>query len=142
MREILFRGKCPYHGDWIYGQFLPKSGTICTEKVHENSTLYVDLFVDVESVGQYTGMKDKNGVKIFEGDMLKPFDDEFDKMVVEFHHGGFMLCIYGERGYRGESGAWIFEGNYGLIECELLSSYGEDIEVIGNIHDELKEVAE
>ena len=85
-------------------------------------------------MGEYTGLTDKNGKKIFEGDTLKPFDDEIDKMVVEFHYGIFMLCLYGERGYMGEGG-WVEEGNYGAFECEPLESYGDDIEIIGNIHD-------
>lgn len=138
VRTIIFRGKRADNGEWVYGD-LRHGGY-----VDEDTQMYImqtdyalhNIPIIPETLGQYTGLTDKNGVKIFEGDMLKPFDDEFDKMVVEFHDGGFMLCIYGERGYMGESGAWISEGNYGLIECELLSSYGDDIEVIGNIHDD------
>ena len=66
--------------------------------------------------------------------MIKPFDDEVDKMVAEFHYGQFLLCLYGERGYLAEYG-WEEEGNYGRFESEPLSSYGDDIEIIGNIHD-------
>ena len=90
--------------------------------------------VNPETVGQYTGLTDKNGKKIFEGDMIKPFDDEIDKMVVEFRQGQFLLCLYGESGYMEE---YCLEesGNYGCLASGPLSSYGDDIEVIGNIHD-------
>ena len=142
MRDILFRGKRLDNGAWVYGSF-------CMDAREQfNGLCGVDGFirlydkgkgkmqtyeVDRETVGQYTGLKDKNGKRIFEGDMIKPFDDEVDKMVVEFHHGQFLLCLYGERGYMAEYG-WEEEGNYGCFEAEPLSSYGDDIEVIGNIH--------
>ena len=87
-----------------------------------------------ETVGQFTGLTDMNGKKIFEGDMIKPFDDEIDKIVCEFCNGQFLFCLYGERGYMAEYG-WEESGNYGCFEAEPLSSYGDDIEVIGNIHD-------
>ena len=143
MREILFRGKRIDNGEWVYGSF-------CMDAIEQfNGLCGVDGFirlydkakgkmqtyeVDRETVGQYTGLKDKNGKRIFEGDMIKPFVDEIDKMVVEFHRGQFLLCLYRERGYMAEYG-WEEEGNYGCFEAERLSSYGDDIEIIGNITD-------
>ena len=141
MREIVFRGKRIDNGEWVEGAYMPhyystRYGKVAAIFTNDDVLCKTYRFpVDPSTVGQYTGLKDKNGKRIFEGDMLKPFDDDIDKMVVEFHHGTFVLCLYGERGYMGESGGWIFEGNYGVIECEPLSSYGEDIEIIGNIHD-------
>lgn len=147
MREILFRGKRVDDGEWVEGFYVRLNG-----KEHRIYTGYAETDcgdyypdwwqVDPETVGQYTGLKDKNGKRIFEGDMIKPFDDEIDKMVVEFHYGQFLLCLYGERGYMAEYG-WEEEGNYGCFEAEPLSSYGDDIEIIDNIHDNpelLKEV--
>ena len=146
MREILFRGKREEDGKWVYGSFVPDATELRGLTVempgfirnydfkHESGCKVLMHEVDRKTVGQFTGLLDKNGKKIFEGDMLKPFDDEIDKMVVEVHHGAFMLCLYGERGYMGEGG-WVEEGNYGVFECEPLSSYGDDIEVIGNVHD-------
>ena len=138
MREILFRGKRLDDGEWVHGFLTVADSETPNQFVIDylipRMSCYGQTEVDPETVGQYTGLLDKNGKRIFEGDMLKPFDDEIDKMVVEFHHGAFMLCLYGERGYMGEGG-WVEEGNYGVFECEPLSSYGDDIEVIGNIHD-------
>ena len=143
MRDIKFRGKRIDNGEWIEGyyykaKYCRTDNELCDyitvphpKEYNEPSSHYI---VNPETVGQYTGLTDKNGTKIFEGDMIKPFDDEIDKMVVEFHLGQFLLCLYGERGYMAEYG-WEESGNYGCFEAEPLSSYGDDIEVIGNIHD-------
>ena len=131
MREILFRGKRLDNGEWEYGFIVKMFGAYYIIDKDDENTAYE---VIPETVGQYTGLNDKNGKRIFEGDMIKPFDDEIDKMVVEFHHGQFLLCLYGERGYMAEYG-WEEEGNYGCFEAEPLSSYGDDIEIIGNITD-------
>ena len=143
MREILFRGKRTDNGEWVEGyyykaKYCRTDDELCDyitvphpKEYNEPSSHYI---VDLDTVGQYTGLKDKNGTKIFEGDMIKPFDDEIDKMVVKFNFGQFLLCLYGERGYMAEYG-WEESGNYGCFEAEPLSSYGDDIEVIGNIHD-------
>ena len=142
MREILFRGKRLDNGEWVYGSFCMDAreqfnglcGVDGFIRLYDKAKGKMQTYeVDRETVGQYTGLKDKNGKRIFEGDMIKPFDDEIDKMVVEFHHGQFLLCLYGERGYMAEYG-WEEEGNYGCFEAEPLSSYGDDIEIIGNIH--------
>ena len=136
MRDIKFRGKRTDNGEWVYGNLVRG----CDEKYayivefgnRELCRNYVN--VNPDTVGQYTGLTDKNGKKIFEEDMINPFDDKIDKMVVEFRLGQFLLCLYGERGYMAEYG-WEESGNYGCFEAEPLSSYGDDIEVIGNIHD-------
>ena len=140
MREILFRGKRLDNGEWGEGFYnhIPRgrfgSDEHMIQTVLENGKIGMLHDIDPSTVCQYTGVKDKNGKRIFEGDMIKPFDDEVDKMVVEFHHGQFLLCLYGERGYMTEYG-WEEEGNYGCFEAEPLSSYGDDIEIIGSIHD-------
>lgn len=150
MRKIIFRGKRLDTGEWVEGAYCKHDTVkVCftADDPKTKHLIIMDGFcdwgfepplqgveVDPATVGQCTGLKDKNGKWIFEGDMLKPFDDEIDKMMVEFHNGSFLLCLYGERGYMGEGG-WVEEGNYGVIECEPLSSYGDDVEVIGNIHD-------
>ena len=142
MREILFRGKRTDNGEWVEGyyykaKYCRTDDELCDyitvphpKEYNEPSSHYI---VNPDTVGQYTGLKDKNGTKIFEGDMINPFNDEIDKMVVEFRLGQFLLCLYGERGYMAEYG-WE-EGNYVFFEADPLLSYCDDIEVVGNIHD-------
>lgn len=127
MREILFRGKRVSDGEWLYGSLLQvnrKGATECC--IH--SDRYSHL-IDHATVGQFTGLTDKNGKKIFEGDILatKLFGEHIDKGVVRYGNYNCSCCdgVYG----------WYVDGG-DIRDAEEIG------EVIGNIHDnpELMEV--
>ena len=92
MREILFRGKRKDNGEWDFGD-LEHNGKNVPKWVNGNEIV-------PESVGQFTGLTDKNGKKIFENDIIAD-DEEYStfentrKGIVKFYHGEF-TSFYGQ----------------------------------------------
>ena len=122
-REIIFRGKSIGTGEWLYGHLFNYGLTapsnvpcisVCVPTSWEEAySLYA---VHPDTIGQYTGLTDKNGNKIFEGDIVEFTNLDLPNMVIRFDNGSFMLC----------------EDEYSTYE-ELRMNYV--VEVIGNIHD-------
>ena len=132
MREILFRGKRVDNGEWVegcYAEFVhgldgyTKPGiqvTRCVPSVANRLTpTYETELVEVipETIGQYTGLKDKNEDMIFEGDVFVMGDPNI-KHTVEWHDTGFMGKQVGTLGSYVGLMYWL-----------------DRIEIIGNIHD-------
>ena len=71
-REILFRGWNKKNKKWLYGYYCVNRGEhfIAPDEFVNPLASYEDYVVEADSVGQYTGMKDAKGVKIFEGDII------------------------------------------------------------------------
>ncbi len=115
MREILFRGKSVDDGTLIEGDL---SHCVVVGETHirriEDNLSTTTHRIDPETVCQYTGLTDKNGRKIFEGDIINDIDY------------GIMKCIYLHGSF-----VWYKEDGF-KIEC---MKYVPVIEIIGNIFD-------
>ena len=128
MREILFRGKRP-NGQWVQGDLtLYRIDEKVISKISFHQTratlnglrtaTYTDDVIP-ETIGQYTGLTDKNGTKIFEGDIVKTKKGKLYEIKVR-------------------NGSWVIWNNkYELTyeKWDFLSTFAPKVEIIGNIHD-------
>ena len=121
MREILFRGK-NFKGEWEYG--VPVFSGLNNELAFMKQMHSYDHQVIPETVGQYTGLTDKNVTKIFEGDIVDILTENGEIGVIAYNDGGFLV--------EADTFCVTFQDNIN----------GTDVEIIGNIHDnpELLEV--
>lgn len=124
-REITFRGKELIHNKWIYGGL--------AEDKYENAVILPKNnwqkggCVNKDTIGQFTGLYDKNGREIYEGDILLFRIDIFTSkpIAVVFHNGAF--------GYFYTGDFVSFVGNTNFKFC--INGSDESFQIIGNIHD-------
>lgn len=121
MREIKFRGKRLDNGEWLYGSLVILNGRyFIFDDANE---------VDPATVGEFTGLKDKNGKEIYEGDVIRsPLSEDKTRPHRIFYHTGnaaFMGALIDRK-----------ELCYLRLDQDWIYKFGK--EVIGNIHDNLE----
>lgn len=140
MREILFRGKSIKMNQWIYGGFhIWEKRQVCAlsnDSLKDDEISYVitvNSFADwnmprtmqaveviADTVGQYTGLTDRNGRKIFEGDIVNILTENEEFGIITYDDGGFFV-------------------DASTFSVDFMNNInGSDIEVIDNIHDNPK----
>ena len=155
MREILFRGKRVDNGEWVEG-YLSKRRDLDGKLKHcidfEEKGVMCSSIVIPETVGQYTGLDDRNGDKVFEGDIVKiTYNDRLTRRLEKEDYESYMkeFCLVEQVVfYKGAFCSKVEIENMPLYRPLGFDLYAKsmlkELEVIGNIHDnpELLEVEE
>ncbi|BFK56843.1 YopX family protein [Ruminococcus bicirculans (ex Wegman et al. 2014)] len=143
MREILFRGKRTDNGEWVQGFYVCKKRPYFKDKgvnlehiicdnveVEDNDykqfvdTIMTTYMVNPETIGQYTGCTDKNGNKIFEGDIVWDNYEE-ERGVVQWDNDMAKFIII-----------------YSTFTVDFDNVYGEELQIDGNVYDNAELIKE
>ena len=121
MRDIEFRGKDVCYGEWLYGFYLMSLSQDNNKRHHVIQIDGLAFDVDPETVGQYTGLKAKNSVHVFDGDIVK--DGAGSRYLIYWHD---------------EALSWFVKNGDLDVPLADLDGCVSVLKVIGNIHDDPK----
>ncbi|WP_290095122.1 YopX family protein [Paramuribaculum intestinale] len=125
-RTIKFRGKRLDNGEWVYGD-LEYNRAKNIARIHtydEDGEYLIQHSVDPATVGQFTGLLDKNGKEIYEGDILMLGSSDAGICEVKWNESQLAFCI-----------RFYYERNLGTRPLGAWARDGKNIAILGNIHD-------
>ncbi|WP_110954765.1 YopX family protein [Anaerosinus massiliensis] len=131
MREIKFRGKRLDNGEWVYGYLVKMFGQICIMDLNDENAVYP---VNPKTVGQHTGLKDKHGKDIYEGDIVAFTEYPGDNYYAEIckSEQAPLNWLYGYIKKPNSKVMGISNGIY--YSLRDIGELGE-VEIIGNIYE-------
>lgn len=121
MRKILFRGKRTDNGEWIQG-YPCRYGWTGKEKdyiIPDYASALYTAEIDPETIGQYTGVTDTNGRKIFEGDIVW-YDYKEERGIIQWDN---------------DTARFIITYSTSTFTVDFDNVYGYELEIVGNIYD-------
>lgn len=130
-REIVFRGKRTDTGEWVYGYYYSECGNtyiIENRQKEDMAKRNIPFRVKADTIGQYTGLRDRKGKEIFEGDILSVYDRQ----------GHFNIIVKWDKEAMAFLACYCSGDQSPLSWFSPLLSETYKIKVIGNIHDNLE----